>query len=357
MVGLLVNVAPVGADPIPAPPQLPAPTVPATAPKLTIVSPAKDAVLVGRQTKAADDRYENLDCLQDAKKLGIKITAENWTVKPGGQGVLVVVDGVYATVVHDLSKPIMMASLEPYEHDTFANSSTWAVQYPMYTCGEHWIAAMPTTADGRMLRVAPVVSWWTNTSKDVEQQDEEPGRRRARLARGLPIVNWPLIGSLYIGRTWSQTETTYRSGRVVADPKHMVLDYTIAMGTPDPDGSSHGPCKLKLAAQDDDQEWNDEMEVAPTGTIVLPASYANNAIAIDADACGGMSPYFAKLWTKKPAAEGKPYTWPAPGSSQAEDYWHSAAGHAQFKQHVKAEQRRCDNGEGDCQYGHSPGHR
>ena len=67
-----------------------------------------DEVRVGHPTKAADDQYDSLDCLQDSKKASIKLAAEHWPVKPGGPGVLVVVDGVYATVVHDLSKPILL---------------------------------------------------------------------------------------------------------------------------------------------------------------------------------------------------------------------------------------------------------
>ena len=341
-------------------PQLPAPKAPDTAPKLTIVSPAMDEVVVGRKTKDPSDRYESLDCLQDSKKFSIKISAEHWPVKPGGAGVLVVVDGVYATVTHDLAKPILMADLEPYEHDTFANSGTFADQYPMYTCGEHWIAVVPTTADGRMVRVPPVVSWWRNVSKDIEySQREEDGRtRQARLARGLPVVNWPLLGSLYIGTTWSQTEHDHRSGRIVADPKHLVLDYTIAPGTADSERHHRDgeECVLRIATQDEQQSWNEKYELPPTGTVALPASYANNALAIDSEQCGGMSPYFAMLWTKKPSAI-KDYKWPTPGSAQAEDFWHSAEGHATFKQHVKHSREDCDKGKGDCQWGGTKHHR
>jgi hypothetical protein len=331
-------------------PQLPAPKAPETAPKLTIVSPTMDEVMVGKSTKAADDQYDSLDCLQDSKKLGFKIAAEHWAVKPGGPGVLVVVDGVYATVIHDLSKPVMMADLEPYEHDTFANSGTFAVQYPMYACGEHWIAVVPTSADGRMVRVPPVVSWWFNTN--ANSRDEEAGRRQARLERGLPVVNWPLLGSPYFGRTWSQTEHDHRSGRVVSDPKHLVLDYAIAPGAPDPERRHRDgeECVLRIAAQDEQQSWTEKYELPPTGTVALPATYLNNALAIDSEQCGGMSPYFAMLWTKKPSPIDK-HEWPKPGSSKAEDFWHSSAGHAAFKQHVKNSRENCDKGKGDCQWG------
>ena len=354
---LLATTAPAFAElDLPELPQLPAPKAPEVAPKLTIVSPAMDEVRVGRRTKAADDRYDSLDCLQDSKTASIKLAAEHWPVKPGGAGILVVVDGVYATVVHDLSKPILLAELEPYEHDSFANSATFAVQYPMYTCGEHWVAAVPTTADGHMVRVPPAVSWWRNVSKDIEysQREEDGSSRQARLERGLPVVNWPLLGTPYIGRTWSQTEHEHRSGRVVNDPKHLVLDYTIAAGAADPDRKPRDgeQCVLRIAAQDEQQEWNDKYELPPTGTVALPAKYANNALAIDTEQCGGMSPYFAMLWTKKPSGTDK-LAWPVPGSSQAEDYWHSSAGHAQFRQHVKSQREKCDKGEGDCQYGHT----
>jgi hypothetical protein len=333
-------------------PQLPAPKAPETAPKLTIVTPAMDAVMVGKSTKSADDQYDSLDCLQDSKKFSIKIAAEHWPVKPGGPGVLVVVDGVYATVLHDLSKPLMLADLEPYEHDSFTNSGTFAVQYPMYACGEHWIAVVPTSADGRMVRVPPVVSWWHNTTAESGERDEDGSSRQARLERGLPVVNWPLLGSPYFGTKWAQTEETHRSGRLVGDPKHLVLDYAIAPGAPDPDRRARDgeQCVLRIAAQDAQQEWNDKYELPPTGTVALPASYLNKALAIDSEQCGGMSPYFAMLWTKKPSAIDK-FEWPKPGSAKAEDYWHSSAGHAQFREHVKSSRENCAKGKGDCQWG------
>jgi hypothetical protein len=335
--------------------QLPAPKSPDPAPKLTIVSPAMDAVMTGRKTRSPDDKFSDLDCMQDPKKLAIKLSAENWKVQPGGQGVLVVVDGVYATVVHDLSRPVMVADLEPYERDSFANSGTFAVQYPMYTCGEHWIAVMPTTADGHMLRVAPVVSWWRNVSSDIKysQREEGPSDRHARLSLGLPVVNWPLIGSPYTGITWSQTEHEHRSGRVVANPKHVVLDWTIAPGESESDKSSD--CALKIAAQDEMQSWNNATELPATGTVTLPAPYLDSALAIDSSNCGGMSPYFAMLWTKKPSALKTTFAWPKPGSAVAQDYWHSSEGHSQLKQHVKSQKQKCDKGEGDCQYGHTTG--
>ncbi|MEP6866064.1 MAG: hypothetical protein ABJE66_35925 [Deltaproteobacteria bacterium] len=333
-------------------PQLPAPKTPDTAPKLSIVAPAMDAVMVGQSTKAADDRYDSLDCLQDSKKFSIKLAAEHWPVKPGGPGVLLVVDGVYATVVHDLKKPILMADLEPYEHDSFANSGTFADQYPMYACGEHWIAVVPTTADGHMVRVPPVVSWWRNTREGGGERDEDGRSRQARLSRGLPVVNWPLLGSPYFGRTWSQTEHAHRSGRIASDPKHLVLDYTIAPGAADPDRHPRDgeECVLRIAAQDEQQEWNEKYELPPTGTVALPATYANNALAIDSEQCGGMSPYFAMLWTKKPSPIDK-FEWPKPGSAQADDYWHSSEGHAQFRQHVKSSRENCAKGKGNCQWG------
>lgn len=303
---------------------MPAPPVPSPAPKLTIVSPALDEERVGRRTKSADDKFSNLDCLQDAKKFSFSIAAENWTVSPGGQGVLLVVDGVYATVVHDLRKPVLLAELEPYERDSFANSGTFAVQFPMYTCGRHWAAVVPTAANGQMLPVAPVVTWWTNTSADLDNQDEEEGRREFRLSMSLPVVNWPLLGAAYFGGTWSPTDPERRSGRVVADPAHVVLDWTMARGT------NRGACDLKLAKQDEQQSWTDETPLPVRGTVVLPSTFVGDALVIDPSECGGMSSYAAKLWAKAPSGPPK-YKWPVPGGAQAEDYWHSEEGHAQLR--------------------------
>ncbi|MFT3695727.1 MAG: hypothetical protein QM831_21500 [Kofleriaceae bacterium] len=357
VLGLLASTASAGDDDLlPPPPQLSAPAAPTTAPKLSIVSPKMDEVKQGKRTKAADDRYDTLDCLQDAKTLSVKIAAENWSVKPGGQGVLLIVDGVYATVLHDLAKPVLVADLEPYEHDTFSGSDGFASKYPMYNCGYHWIAVMPVAANGHMLRVPPTVSWWKNVSdnpKDESHREEDAGEREARLSNSLPIVNWPLLGKPYIGRTWSQTEHDHRSGRVLADAKHIVFDYTIAMGVPERDRPRHDDeCALRIAAQNEMQSWTNELELPPTGTVELPKSYVNNALALNEEKCGGLSPYFAMLWAKEPSA-GKKLAWPVPGSAQAEDYWHSAAGHKQFKQHVKSQREKCDKGEGDCQYGHT----
>jgi hypothetical protein len=316
----------------PAPPPDPgfekvaSPAMPAgPPPQITIVSPANDEELVGASTKAPDDKFENLPCLQDARKFSIKLAAQNWTVSPGGQGVLVVVDGVYATVTHNLSKPILMAELEPYER--VDNSATFADEGPMYTCGHHWIAAVPTAASGLMLPVAPTVSWFFNRSKDYSTSDERADYRAVRLERSLPVVNWPLIGPLYIGTHWRYSyydadKAARRSGRIARDPRRVVFDWTLARGT------RPGPCKLVIARQDL-QEWTDQAEIPLHGSVVLPAKYTTAPLIIDSHDCGGMSEYASMIWTKQPPAL-KPYKWPVPGSAQAEDFWSSAEGHEAF---------------------------
>lgn len=324
--------------------QLPAPKPPEVAPKLTIVAPAMDATLPGKRTRAPDDKFTNLDCLQDAKTFVIKVAATNWAVKPGGPGVLIVVDGVYATVTYDLTKPVKVADLEPYERPT--DGGSWATLGPMATCGLHWVAVMPTTADGHMLRVAPVVSWWKNTMAGNEKNevDEDDGHREGRLARALPIVNWPLLGSLYIGTGWNGNEDEQRSGRVLADPNHAIVDWATARGT---DSS----CAFEIAAQSSMQSWNHKTAIPPAGTAALPASFVGQALVFTSECRGGLT-YYAKLWGKKPPAI-EAHTWPSPGSAEAEDYWHSAEGHAQFRQNVRLQREKCDNGEGNCQYGHT----
>jgi hypothetical protein len=335
------------APPLPESALLPAPAVPDDPPELTIVSPEMDENMVGRTTRAPDDRYSNLECLQDAKKLSIKLAAKNWPMR-GGEGVLLVVDGVYAKVLHNLSKPVLVAELEAYER--ISNSGTWAVMGPMSACGMHWIAAVPTAANGRMLPVAPVVSWWRNSSADSKWygKEETEGARGARLGRGLPVVNWPLIGSTYIGDGWSPISHD-RSGMVLRDTKHVVLDWTVASGTETSDD-----CPVIIAAQDTNQSWNEKTTLPRRGTMELPPAFVGQALAIDADKCGGMSEFYAMLYAKKPTTK-HPYTWPKPGGAQADDYWHSAAGHKQFKGFVKSQRQKCDEGEADAcaHYGHS----
>ncbi|HEY0193481.1 MAG TPA: hypothetical protein VGC42_20330 [Kofleriaceae bacterium] len=304
-----------------APPAMPA----GPAPRITIVSPAADEELVGARTKAPDDKFESLDCLQDARTFSIKLAAQNWTVSPGGPGVLVVVDGVYATVTHDLAKPIMMTELEPYER--VDNNATFADEGPMYTCGHHWIAAVPTAANGQMLPVEPTVSWFFNRSKDYSTRDEKPEYRAVRLERSLPVINWPLIGPIYIGTNWrysyySDEKAATRSGRIARDPKRIVFDWTLARGTP------AGSCSVSIARQGM-QSWEDQIEIPTRGTVVLPAKYATAPLIFESAKCGGMSEYVSMIWTKRPPTL-KSYKWPAPGSAQAEDFWHSAEGHEAF---------------------------
>jgi hypothetical protein len=291
------------------------------------VSPANDQELVGTRTGAPDDKFDELPCLQNARTFGIKLGAQNWTVTPSGQGVLVVVDGVYATVTHDLTKPIMMADLEPYER--VDNTATFSDEGPMYACGHHWIAAVPTAANGQMLPVAPTVSWFFNRSNSYYTEDETPDQRAARLERGLPVVNWPLIGSIYIGAGWrysyNDVVATHRSGRIARAPNRVVFDWTVARGTP------VGACKLTIATQDGQGTRSDLVQIPTRGTVVLPSTYTTDPLMIDPIYCGGMSEYVAKIWTTQPGPLRK-YTWPVPGSSQAEDFWGSQEGHAAFSQ-------------------------
>lgn len=304
-----------------APPPLPA----GPPPVISIVSPASDEELVGASTKAPDDRFESLPCLQDARTFAIKLAAKNWSVAPGGQGVLVVVDGVYATVTHDLGKPILMAELEPYER--VDNSATFADEGPMYACGHHWIAAVPTAANGQMLPVAPTVSWFFNRSKDYWTRDEDADARAVRLERSLPVVNWPLIGALYVGTSWrwSHDDAAHRSGRIVRDPKRVVFDWVLARGT------RPGACKFKISQHPEQGDRAGEVQLPTRGAVILPDAYLTDPLIVDAEECGGMSDYAVKLWTRSPSALPK-HAWPVPGSSKAEDFWSSDEGHAAFRQ-------------------------
>ncbi len=264
--------------------------------------------------------------MQDPKKRSIKLAADNWSVKPGGQGVLLVVDGVYATTVHDLSKPIMLADLEPYER--VDNKATGAVQGPMYECGHHWIAAVPTAANGQMLPVAPTVTWFFNRSVDYVTRDEDKRDREARLGTGLPVVNWPLLGSPYFGAGWrfasTEVEQAHLSGYVLSDPKHTVFDWVMA--TP-PAG-----CSAKVMHLVDSADFQDEALLPARGTVVLPPAYFAGIFMIDGTECGGMDAYRLPLYTKSPGVWGKKkYAWPAPGSSKAEDYWSSDEGQEQMR--------------------------
>lgn len=293
------------------------------APKIRIVSPKPDEEFVGEQTKAPDDRFKSLDCMQDRRKRSITLAADNWTVQPKGQGVLVVVDGVYAKNVHDLTKPIMLADLEPYEQ--VDNNATFAVQGPMYECGPHWIAAVPTAADGHMLPVAPTVTWFFNRSVDYATRDEDARTRQTRLGFGLPVVNWPLLGSLVIGDTWrsSLRDGEVRSGFVLSAPKRPVFEW--AMATPP------ASCSVEISHLPEYGNFEDEVRLPTRGAVVLPSAYLRGLFLIDSERCGGLDAYRVTLYAEAPTSPKHRYAWPLPGSDKAEDYWSSPEGREQLQ--------------------------
>ncbi len=218
----------------------------------------------------------------------------------------------------------MLADLEQYER--IDNSATFAVQGPMYECGHHWIAAVPTAANGQMLPVAPTVTWFFNRSVDYSTRDETKRDRDLRLGFGVPVINWPLVGAPYFGTSWRGDGYDGKlSGYILNDPKRTVFDWTV--GTP-----PAGRCSLKLMhlAHSD---FADPEELPARGSVVLPPAYFEGFFMVDATECGGMDAYRVSLYAKSPGpATKKKYAWPVPGSAKEEDYWSSPEGQEQLRE-------------------------
>ena len=188
------------------------------APVLRIVQPAADQVNTTHETVVPGGQsYDRLKCLVEEKDRVIRIAADHWTVKPGGPGVLVVVDGIFAATIHDLTRPLRLEDLEPFD-DTKTNDGGTS---PLASCGWHWVAVMPTTATGQMLDVPPTVSWYMNKSDNTHWSPRMPLAEEK--AEPLAIINWPLMGA-YVPK-FSFDEP---AGIVVSTSGKLMFDYTMA---------------------------------------------------------------------------------------------------------------------------------
>jgi hypothetical protein len=176
-------------------------------PSIAIVQPAPNAHLVTHRTAAPDDKYSSLACLVEAKDRMIRVTVKDWAVKPNGPGILVVVDGMWTGVVHDATKPINLEQLQPFL-PFFEGTSN---DSPMSECGWHWVAAVPTTADGRMVAVEPAVSWFFNVAeRSGDNGNADPSKPPDA---ALIVVNWPLVGAFVLGEgPDGSNEATGRGG-------------------------------------------------------------------------------------------------------------------------------------------------
>jgi hypothetical protein len=81
------------------------------------------------------------------KDVSIKVKAENWKVAPGGNGVAVVIDNRWGVVLHDLSKPIKLASFVP----VFTGNNQES-RYVDGNCGWHFVAAFATYPSGESVK-------------------------------------------------------------------------------------------------------------------------------------------------------------------------------------------------------------
>jgi hypothetical protein len=277
-------------------------------PVVTIVQPAPLAQLKTHRTRSPANKYDSLDCLLEAKAQIIRLSASNWPVKPRGPGVLVVVDHMWSTVVHDLSKPIQLNELQPFSQQFGGSGPTTS---PMSRCGWHFIAAVPTTAEGRMLAVEPTVTWYYNVSERGDNPNGDPTKPPDS---ALVIVNWPLIGTFFYGEgpgTGQDTDTGY----VTRTPNHVPFDYTMVNG---PD------CHVYI-------DWpgiQSETMTGSTMTLTEPRAliYVTNATHDESLRWGAKCPRTAywsggqlRIYSKQPRPVGKQLAWPVSGKQKPDD--------------------------------------
>jgi|GEM_PF-3856699 len=267
-------------------------TAPAPSPQLRIVQPTAKQVMTTRRV----DGDKVLRCLLDNKDRMITIAADNWPVKPGGPGVLIVVDDVYAMTVHDLSKPISMESLEPFTED----KDDGMVASPISKCGWHSIAVMPTTASGQMVATAPVVTWFLN--KPTRASELPKNGLEHYLASPLVIINWPLLGTYYPG------EGDTRSGWKLARKDKIPFDFTVAQVP---------ACGVVVQPRD----LGDEAVLTTPGLTYIKNVKADEQLELDwmarcPDGVAGASADWkgAQLYAKAPA-KARALKWPAMSST------------------------------------------
>ena len=286
-----------------------APATPQPTPVITVVQPAMNAKIATLRTAAPDDKYDSLTCLLPEKDRWIKLSAKNWNVKPGGNGVLVVVDGDYATTVHDLSKPISIAEMEVYDR----SKTDLLLVSPMAGCGWHWIAVVPTAPNGQMLDVAPTVSWFASIAERANDQREL--KDAPDTEQPLTVINWPLMGPRWAGE--GPGAAGGPSGFVLGDAKKVPFDYQVAQKpgcTVDIEFrqvkyelDDHGLYRLDV----EPIEHSEQLEWTPT----CPNNARYN---------GGATVVYGKAQKQLRA-----YAWPAAGKAKPNDnFWgeHKAAG-------------------------------
>jgi hypothetical protein len=299
----------------------PARAIPAARPPgLAIVQPAQHAHLKTHRTASPLSKYDSLDCLLEPKDQLIRLTTTSWPVKRGGAGVLIVVDGMFSTVVHDLSKPVHLADLVP-----FSKAMTRSTEIsPMSTCGWHSIAAVPTAPSGQMLDVDPTVTWF------YSEPDRGPGSEDKLTyleSAPLVIINWPLIGPFAYGR--GPGAAGGPTGYVARTPDRVPFDYSIAQ---------KAGCHLGL-----NFDGSSEVDLSRQRALVHVADAPHDKDLGWRWHCGSESNSGFEgmhVYAKAPPSD-EPAAWPISGKRKVNDnYWgeHKEEGNAAIRR------SRCRNG-------------
>jgi hypothetical protein len=307
-------------------------TVDGPAPSVTIVQPAPLAHFKTHRTASPQDKYTALECLLEQKDQVIRLSATNWPVKPGGPGMLVVVDGGWSTTVHDLSKPIQLADLVPYGGFENGNVLIGMGDNPMSTCGWHFVAAVPTRADGRMAPVAPVISWYLNVHEPSATAGDPDPDSPPLAKEPITIVNLPLIGTFYVGAGQGGPDST---GYVTKAPDHIPFDYTMINAGQD----CHA--QITMRGLTEMGSSGPKLPDPQHGMIYIAHADHNETLTwkLDCDQHGRVSQI--QVYDHKPALPGKAFAWPVAGKNQVDNNYYGENKDAVNKQIRKS---RCKDG-------------
>jgi hypothetical protein len=246
-------------------------------PIVKITKPQNLTIYHAHNTASPEDSMVGIPCLLDPADREIKLSGN----LKAGQGVTVVVDGMYSASVHSLDKPILLSAIEPYNA---LKTSGW--MNVTGGCGWHWIVAFPTAANGQHIEGTPAaLSWFYSQNehaadaKDVIQY---------KMTVPLLVVNWPLVGAFM----HNLPEAGHQPGWIVPTFDRIPIDYLIVQsGTAscttefrftggNTSGDLHGTSGLIYArhvAEESDIEGSVRCEDSPSDSGFIGTLYAKQS--------------------------------------------------------------------------------